>query len=171
MSDATTFADEDGEENTLDPTFATMTMGHVLRAQGREDAARQVFAAVLAREPGNADAREALGLEPVAEPDASSMTPLEVTPVAADAIRVRWNLDGVALDGAGALVLVLVSLRVAGGQLRRTEDLHPLPGTAGSVLVTHLPPGASHHVALGLADGARFTPKVTAGPVACRADD
>ena len=56
LDDAVTFEDEDGEANTLSAEFATSTMGHVLLGQGRADAAREVFRAVLAKDPADAEA-------------------------------------------------------------------------------------------------------------------
>jgi len=53
---AVTFVDEDGESTELPAEFATATMGHILLGQGRRDAARAVFASVLARTPDDASA-------------------------------------------------------------------------------------------------------------------
>ena len=69
IDEAVTFEDEDGEANELPTEFATATMGHVLLGQGRHDAAREVFRAALAKDPGDLEAARGLRMmgEPVAE--------------------------------------------------------------------------------------------------------
>ena len=60
IDEAVTFEDEDGEANELPTEFATATMGHVLLGQGRHDAAREVFRAALAKDPGDLEAARGL---------------------------------------------------------------------------------------------------------------
>ena len=155
MSDATTFADEDGDENTLDAEFATVTMGHVLLGQGRPDAARAVFRAVLAKDPSNADALQAL--ESLVDPLPATASGLAVARVDATSLRVRWSVGGEAV--LPTMELVIVSLWVEAGALQRSERSLLLSSSQGERLVVALPPGATHHLAAGVRRSGTFVPR------------
>jgi hypothetical protein len=161
--DAMTFEDEDGEANTLAPEFATATMGHVLLAQGRPDAAREVFRAALAKDPGDAEATRGLGLlgDEVAVPAVTgSAVGHALDP---NTVYARWSL-GEAAPGA-TLSLVVVSLWVDGASLRRDEREESVDPGASEAFVRGLRAGAAHHLAVGLRSLNGFTPLVTFGPL------
>ncbi len=162
--EAVTFEDEDGEANVLSPEFATATMGHVLLGQGRSDAAREVFRAVLAKDP--ADAEAARGLRLLGEPEIAE--PVVVTAMAhavdPTTVYARWSVGSAAL-AESTQVLVVVSLWVDGARLRRDEREEAISPGAGESFVSGLRPGAAHHLAVGLRSIVGFTPMVTMGPV------
>ncbi|MDO9017969.1 MAG: tetratricopeptide repeat protein [Deltaproteobacteria bacterium] len=159
IDEAVTFEDEDGEANALSMEFATATMGHVLLGQGRHDAAREVFRAALAKDPGDAEA--ARGLRMMGEPAAAGRVAVTGLAHAVDPTTVyaRWS------DGDVGRALVVVSLWVDGGRLRRDEREEAVAPGAGEAFVRGLRPGASHHLAVGLRTDEGFTPTVTMGPV------
>jgi hypothetical protein len=162
--EAVTFEDEDGEANVLSPEFATATMGHVLLGQGQRDAAREVFRAVLAKDPG--DEETARGLRLLGEP-VSHGRPAAATAVAhavdATTVYARWSVGA---TGVGELqTLVVVSLWVEGSMLRRDEREESTAPGAGESFVRGLRPGAAHHLAVGVRSPSGFAPLVTMGPV------
>lgn len=163
------FTDEDGDDNALSAEFATATMGHVLAAQGRTDEARAVFAAVLARAPDDASAREglrALGVGAV---------PPEVTEVVAPQAHVRalgmsptevlvhWTVDLGALSHLGApaeapLALRVTSLRAGPAGVLTAHQTLPLDAPEGELVVRGLEPASTHLVALAARLGDRLVP-------------
>jgi hypothetical protein len=162
--EAVTFEDEDGEANVLSPEFATATMGHVLLGQGQRDAAREVFRAVLAKDPGDAEA--ARGMRLLGEP-VSHGAPVGASAVAhavdATTVYARWSVGP---TGEGELqTLVIVSLWVEGPTLRRDEREEATAPGAGESFVRGLRPGAAHHLAVGVRSPSGFAPLVTMGPV------
>lgn len=165
LDEAVTFEDEDGEANTLSPEFATSTMGHVLLAQGRRDAAREVFRAVLAKDPADAEAQRGLALlgEPAAPPVRSATGVAHA--VDATTAYARWSAGGPPSREGASLVLVVVSLWVDGRALRRDEREIAVDATEGERFVPGLRPGASHHLAVGWRSTSGFAPLVTMGPV------
>ena len=162
--EAVTFEDEDGEANVLSPEFATATMGHVLLGQGRGDAAREVFRAVLAKDPDDAEA--ARGLRLLDGPAAVERVSVTALAHAVDATTVyaRWSVGSEAAPGS-APTLVIVSLWVDGARLRRDEREEAIDPGAGEMFVRGLRSGAAHHLAVGVRSGAGFVPAVTMGPV------
>lgn len=166
LDEAVTFEDEDGEANTLSAEFATSTMGHVLLGQGRADAAREVFRAVLAKEPGDAEAQRGLAL--LGEAPAAAAAPTTAVAHAVDATTAyaRWCIGGAGPAPLGAsLTMVVVSLWVDGRSLRRDERELAVDGTDGERFVAGLRPGASHHLAVGWRTAEGFRPLATMGPV------
>lgn len=169
--EAPTFIDEEGEENTLPLEFATATMGHILLGQGRAREAREIFLAVLARDPDDAEARR--GAE-ITAPAVTPTPPVRATteapawagghvralPVDPTTIVVFWELD----RGAG-YTLCVVSLALAEHGISRTERYTDDLPREGDWFVRDLPPGATHHVALGARRDGAFVPLVHAPPV------
>ena len=164
MDEAVTFEDEDGEANTLSPEFATATMGHVLLAQGRGEAAREVFRAVLAKDADDAEAARGLRLLGEAAPVARVAVTALAHAVDATTVYARWSV-GSAPGHVGAPTLAIVSLWVDGGRLRRDEREEAVAAGAGEMFVRGLRSGASHHLAVGVRGAAGFAPLVTMGPV------
>lgn len=165
--EAVTFEDEDGEANVLPPEFATATMGHVLLGQGRREAAREVFRAALARDPGDGEAARGLRLlGDFAEPRRAAAAAATAVAHAVDPTTVyaRWSEGGAPVDGA-AQTLVVVSLWVDGSRLRRDEREEATAPGGGECFVRGLRAGAAHHLAVGLRTPVGFTPLVTMGPV------
>lgn len=169
LDEAVTFEDEDGEANTLSAEFATSTMGHVLLGQGRADAAREVFRAVLAKEPGDAEALRGLGLlgeAPVMAVAAAAPTTAVAHAVDATTAYARWFIGGAGpAPWEASLTMVVVSLWVDGRSLRRDERELAVDGTEGERFVAGLRPGASHHLAVGWRTAEGFRPLATMGPV------
>lgn len=166
-----TFIDEEGEENTLPLEFATATMGHILLGQGRAKEAREIFLAVLARDPNDADARRGAELTAPAAPPtppvrATHEAPawaeghVRALPVDPTTIVVFWELD----RGA-RYTLCIVSMTLAERGISRTEHYIDDLAREGDWFVRDLPAGATHHVALGARRDGAFIPLVHAPPI------
>ncbi len=162
LDDAVTFEDEDGEANTLSAEFATSTMGHVLLGQGRADAAREVFRAVLSKDPADAEALRGLALLGV-----TAVAPTTAVAHAVDATTAyaRWSIGGARPREGASLVLVVVSLWIDGRALRRDEREYAVESLEGERFVAGLRPGAAHHLAVGWRSADGFRPLATMGPV------
>ncbi len=185
------FRDEEGDENELPLEFATATMGHVLIDQGRADDARRIFRAVLARTPGDDDARrgltrlgDTLGDSPADAPEPAGMldraapprgygvSEARALPVDPVSIVVFWELTDADLAHAGEITgwgaeraLFVVSMWAGPRGVERIERYIDGVAQLGDWFVTSLPAGATHHAAVGLRRGDRFVPVVHAAPV------
>jgi hypothetical protein len=163
------FTDEDGDDNALSAEFATATMGHVLAAQGRTDEARAVFAAVLARAPDDASAREGLrALGPgaaVTAPEAPApqafVRALGMSPTE---LLTHWTVEPGAISHLGAaaadapLALLVTSLRVGPAGVLTSHQAIPLDASEGERVVRGLDPASTHLVALAARLGDRLVP-------------
>lgn len=169
------FTDEDGDDNALPPEFATATMGHVLLGQGREAEARAVFTAVLARDPGEAEARR--GIELLGAPAPTTVDTAEPAYVRALAMDpttlvVHWSAPVGSLvhltgDPAGVpLALLVTSLRAGPVGIFSQHRTVALGAREGELTLRGLDPGAVHHVALGARLGDRVVPFARAPGVA-----
>lgn len=170
------FTDEDGDDNALPAEFATATMGHVLLGQGREAEARAVFAAVLSRDPADAEARR--GLDLIDGPVQLPPEPAYVRAVAMDptTLMIHWSAPAASLAHLTArpaeaqLALMVTSLRAGAVGILTAHRTLSLGSRAGELAVRGLEPGAVHHVALGARINDRFVSFARAGGTATPSD-
>lgn len=157
------FTDEDGDDNALDPAFATATMGHVLLGQGRDAEARAVFAAVLARDPNDAQALRGVSLLGAAapEPEAARVRAIAMDPTT---LVVHWSAPVASIAHLTAapaeamLALLVTTLRAGAVGILTSHRTVTLGAREGELALRDLEANAVHHVALGARLGDRVVP-------------
>lgn len=170
------FTDEDGDDNALPAEFATATMGHVLLGQGRLAEARAVFAAVLTRDPADAEARR--GIDVIDGPVSLPPEPAYVRCLAVDptTLMVHWSAPAASLAHLTArpaeaqLAVMITSLRAGPVGILTAHRTLTLASRSGEIAVRGLEPGAVHHVALGARIHDRFVSFARAGGTATPSD-